>query len=269
MQKFYFLWRERACWQFYRTVFTVLGAFSCRCDGIRFFGRKRNGVAQYNPRSQPADRIAQEQYSCTASTNTQQGSDRPSSTSSLPSGTARDHVLRHHLDLVWACLQSACICENQLRRYSGCRNVAPAAACSVSITTVASNANIVFVHCISKLFKKILVLHILLKMKTFASFNLLYILILYRIFYIASKMVTFNAHSKKCWVKKNNPFLTTLLGHYGSEHTLGWFDPAAGLDHFNPDGWVDYLTDTLCENNYIARINLTQTKRLVAITTFK
>ena len=38
---------------------------------------------------------------------------------------------------------------------------------------------------------------------------------------------------------KNNPILTTLLGHYGTEHTLGWFDPAAGLDAFNPEclGW--------------------------------
>ena len=27
---------------------------------------------------------------------------------------------------------------------------------------------------------------------------------------------------------KNNPILTTLRGHYGTEHTSGWFDPAAG-----------------------------------------
>ena len=56
---------------------------------------------------------------------------------------------------------------------------------------------------------------------------------------------------------KNYPILATLLGHYGTEHALGGFDPAAGLDAFNPECWVDHFTHIPGENNYIAGFNLT------------
>ena len=36
---------------------------------------------------------------------------------------------------------------------------------------------------------------------------------------------------KKVLGQKNNPTLTQALGHYGTEHVMGWFDPNAGFYH--------------------------------------
>jgi len=56
---------------------------------------------------------------------------------------------------------------------------------------------------------------------------------------------------------KNNPTLTTSMGHYRTEHALGWFNPSAVFFPFHPYYWVIDLTQPLGEIDHLAGLSLT------------